>query len=198
MPFNKEAGLIMLLTLSEVLDELAIPHFLIQGTALGAYRDHGFVPTERDIDIGILIEHFAPRVGDICKALLDRNIEVETWHRHYPFAFCHTIVAYCQGAKADLVGLMKHNGQRFTCTPNDPVNVPEPYAIVHKAELLENYQTVEMFGKTFTIPCPIEEYLATEYGPGWKTPADDHVSRSRVYDYLKGLPDDFYSTIPVA
>lgn len=183
--FNREKAKQFMLLLGDVLDHLHIPFMLLQGTALGAYRDHDFVPTERDIDLGILIEYFAPAVPEIAAELIRRGIEVETWHRHRPWKFCHTLVAYADGAKADLVGLMKWKLKRFTVTPDDPVNVLEPYAIVHPSALLERYQQVELFGRQWHVPRPIELYLEREYGEEWRTPAEDHVSRTRVYDFLK-------------
>ena len=192
--FDPIAGKKLLLDLANVLESLHIKFFLIQGTALGAYRDKGFVATERDIDLGVLIENFAHRTGDIVKALVDKNIEVETWHRHSPFKFCHTIVAYIKGAKADIVGFHKYKDKRFTCTPDDPVNVLEPYALVHDAVLLEQYQPVELFDRTFNVPCPIEDYLLCEYGLNWKTPAEDHISRTRIYNYVADLPNEYLNT----
>lgn len=183
--FNRTHGRELLLTLGDTLDKLRIPFFLIQGTALGAVRDGDFVPTEKDIDIGVLIEHLAPNVGDIARELLRSNIEVMTWNRHRPFNFCHTIVAKVDGAKADIVGFLPWEGNRFVTTPDDPVAVPEPYCIVHPAELLETYEKVELFGRKWNIPRPIEQYLWREYGPDWKTPKEDHISRTRIYHYLK-------------
>ena len=158
---DHEQGKVFLLEVADILDRLSVPFFLMQGTALGAYRDKGFTPTERDIDIGILIENF--RAGDICKALVDRNYAVETRDRHSPFCFAHTIVVYKGGIKADLVGLHKWDGYRFTNTPDNPVEVLEPYCIVHIATLLENYQRIELFGREFLIPSPIEDYLRPDF-----------------------------------
>jgi hypothetical protein len=194
--FDRCAAERFLHLLADTLDGLRVPFFLMQGTALGAWRDGNFVPTERDVDLGILIEDFD--AASICEVLIRRNVEVETWRRHSPFHFCHTIVAYTAGAKADLVGLHRWKDRRFTCTPDDPVNVLEPYAIVHDAALLETYQPVRLFGRTFNVPSPIETYLGREYGPHWRTPADDHISRSRIYRYLttEGMPDDFFAARP--
>ena len=181
MLMDHDAGRVALLELAGLLDSLSTPHFLIQGTALGAYRDHGFTPTERDIDIGILQEDFRPRFGDIAKALCDRGYEIESWS--LPFDECRTLVVRLHGVKADLVGLMRRGAERFTACPVH-VSIPEPYAIVHAAQLLESYETVQLFGREFRVPCPIEQYLLMEYGPDWRTPADDHVSRTRVYGYV--------------
>lgn len=203
MKMDKEKGRLLLLHVADILEELNIPFFLMQGSALGAYRDKGFVSNEKDIDIGILIENFD--AASIAGSLVQRNIEVETWHRHAPFSFCHTIVAYYPGfqrgsdnsAKMDIVGLHLWKDKRFTCTPYDPREVLRPYAIVHDRELLENYQQIEIFGRTFNIPSPIETYLVREYG-NWKTPREDSISKTRIYNYLKseGMTFEYFNTKP--
>lgn len=185
MSFDRVVAREFLLTLDSILNSLSLPYFLTQGTALGAYRDKDFVPTERDIDLGFLAEDWKDVVGELVKRLLEENIEVETRYRHAPFSYCHTVVAYVPGAKADLVSWhVSLNGRdRFALAPNDPINVPRPYAIVHPRGLLEQRQEVKLFDRVFQIPSPIDTYLEREYGPGWTTPRDDHVSRSRVYGY---------------
>lgn len=191
---NHEKGRNFLLEVSGILDALKIPYFLLQGTALGAYRDKGFTPTERDIDIGILIENFD--AGEICKSLINANYAVETRDRHSPFCFAHTIVVYKDGIKADLVGLHRWGRYRFTNTPDNPEEVLTPYCIVHEARLLETYELVYLFGRTFQVPRPIEEYLATEYGNDWRTPKEDHVSRTRVYRFLDKVPKELFYVRP--
>lgn len=195
---DHEKGKHFLLEISGILDNLLIPYFLLQGTALGAYRDRGFTPTERDIDIGILIEHF--KAGEICKALIEANYAVETRDRHSPFCFAHTIVVYKDGIKADLVGLhqatIAGKRYRFTCTPDNPREVLEPYCIVHQADRLENYEKVSIFGKTFNVPSPIEDYLLLEYGKDWRTPKEDHESRTRVYGFLNQIPRELFHVRP--
>lgn len=182
MFMDHDAGRMALVELAGILDSLHVPHFLIQGTALGAYRDKGFVPTERDIDIGVLQEHLQPSFGAIAHILCDRGYEIESWA--LPFQHCRTLVVRMHDVKADIVGMMQWQNKRFTACPVHHT-IPKPYAIVHSAEMLETYQTVELFGRTFNIPSPIEQYLEREYGTGWRTPQDDHISRTRIYNFLQ-------------
>lgn len=166
---------------ADLLDRLGVPFFLMQGTALGAVRDGGFVPTEKDIDLGILQEDFGPAVYALQRGLHKRGCDTEIFVR--PFTRPRTLVAWMDGAKVDFVGLARWKSWRFTATPVRPW-VAEPYALVHEAALLETYQEVEMFGRRWRVPSPVEEYLLREYGEGWHTPKNDHMSRTRVYDFL--------------
>jgi len=184
---NAENSRKCLLEVAEILDDHAVPFFLIQGTALGAYRDKGFTPTERDIDFGVLIEDLAPQAPALVETFVRNQFQIETYH--LPFQECRTIVAWKYGVHVDIVGFMPWKDKRFTYSPVHP-SVTDPYAIVHQKELLENYEPVELFGRTFQVPSPIEAYLQTEYGKDWRIPADDCVSRLRVYGFLEqeGVP----------
>lgn len=180
--FDHHKAKIALFDVAHFLDSLEIPFFLLQGTALGAYRDKQFVPHEKDIDIGILQENLLPHVGTIIKNFVDLGCEVESWAK--PFDFCRTLVIRYNDTKIDIVGMLKWGEKRYTACPVHP-SIKQPYAIVHDAQLIENYQQVEMFDKLFNVPSPIEDYLQLEYGPDWRTPKDDHISRTRVYDFLR-------------
>lgn len=190
-PMDFEAGKKCLLEIADILDNISVPFFLMQGTALGAYRDKGFTPTERDIDFGILYEIFRDAAPLMCHQFVAHHFEIETIHR--PFGPCRTLVVKKHGWKADLVSFAVWKEDRWASAPIDPVNVPKPYCIVHPRERFETYEQVELFGKVFDVPSPIEGYLEAEYGPDWRTPKEDHISRTRVYDYLtkNGIPDGY-------
>lgn len=187
---DHDKGKALLLAITDVLDRLKVPYFLMQGTALGAYRDGGFTPTERDIDLGILQEH----LGDVTALAIETHLHqlgCDTECLLAPFSRPRMIVAWSDGAKADLVSWTRWRDRRFIATPIRPW-ITEHYCIVHEAALLENYEEVELFGRRFRVPSPVETYLEREYGPTWHIPADDHISRTRVYDFLKteGVPLD--------
>lgn len=181
MTFDRVAARHLLLKLADILDVCEVPFFLMQGTALGAYRDKDFTPTELDIDFGILQEHLNEKVDILLPTLLKNNFDVVAITR--PFTKVRTLVARAGWIHADLVGFSRWNGKRFACSPDEPKHVLKPYAIVHEANLLETYQSLEFFGRTFRVPNPIETYLRREYDD-WKTPREDHESRTRVYDFV--------------
>lgn len=184
---DHEAGRCCLLGLANALEAVGVEYFLIQGTALGAVRDGGFTPTEQDIDLGVLYEEF--RADLLLEELGRRGFAVECVTA--PFTRVRTIVARRDGAKADIVSFARWGERRFAATPVLDWII-RPYAIVHEAALLERRQEVEMFGRRFQIPSPVETYLEREYGLDWRIPAEDHVSRARVYDFLalEGVPLD--------
>lgn len=172
----------VLLEVADVLDSLGVPFFLMQGTALGAYRDGGFTPTERDIDFGVLAEDLANAALALARSLVVRGYDVEVFTQ--PFSRPRMVVAHRSCAKVDIVGWMRHRDLRFVATPIRDY-MGEPYCLVQQAADVEPpYDTVELFGRSFAVPAPIEEYLEREYGD-WRTPREDHVSRTRVMRFLE-------------
>jgi hypothetical protein len=199
---NHDVGRQCLLEVAYILDDIRLlynikmpyelPYFLMQGTALGAYRDKGFVPTERDIDIGILQEHLQPIAPTLLAIMLSKGFDVECFTM--PFNRPRTIVGFKQYrsdidgkmyvAKVDIVGMTRWKDKRFTATPVRSY-IDQPYCLVHDAEILENTIHITLFGRSFYIPSNIEVYLEREYGTDWRTPTDDHVSRTREYNYIE-------------
>lgn len=189
MSMDFDDGKRLLLKTADILDTLGVPFFLIQGTALGAYRDNGFTPTEADIDFGVLQEDLAPVVVPLVTQLIEQDYQIETFS--LPFHRVRTIVAWKYGIHVDIVGFLRWQDKRFGHSPVHPT-VIEPYAIVHESKMLEVYQVVAAWGRAFLVPKPIEQYLALEYGDDWRTPRLDHVSRTRIYDFVEkeSIPHD--------
>jgi len=187
---DREAGKRLLFEIADILEQFGVGYFLMQGTALGAYRDRGFTPTEKDIDVGLLQEHFTPISGQLAAHFIQCGYETETVS--LPFRKCRTLVVKGIGAKADIVSFIRWKDKRFASSPRNP-HVLKPYSIVHDASVLENYETVELFGRTFNVPSPIETYLEREYGTDWRTPREDHISRTRIYDFVSQnrMPADY-------
>lgn len=178
---NHEEGRNFLLRLGNALDVAHTPFFLMQGTALGAVRDGGFTPTERDIDVGILMEHFQAPL--LLRRLCEAGFQVSTQNRNRN-GLTHTIVCWFGNVHADVVGWLRWGDERFACAPND---VDPHYCIVHPALLIERLESLSLFGRQWFVPSPHEDYFTREYGPDWRTPRDDHVSRARVYGHLESL-----------
>ena len=186
---DKVIGKQIMLELGELLDTAHIPFFLMQGTCLGAVRDGGFVPTEKDIDFGFLQENMNMASDSLVPILTRKGYDLELVVA--PFTRVRTIVAIKQGIKVDMVSFSRWKDKRFASTPIRDW-LKEPYCIVHEAELLENYDIVAMFGREWYVPQHPSLYLEREYGPDWKVPKEDHISRTRIYDYLnkEKIPND--------
>lgn len=61
----KRNGLAMLAKADEVFSSMCIKAFLTYGALLGAYRDHGFISYDPDIDLGILADDVPENIHQI-------------------------------------------------------------------------------------------------------------------------------------
>lgn len=193
---DKENGKKLLLEFAEILDEYGIPFFLIQGTALGAYRDGGFTPTEKDIDLGYLIEELASPARFVSH-LIDEGYEVQTFN--LPFTKPRMMTARKYGCRIDFTGYIKWKDKRFASRTFDERQLPE-LTIVHEAKILESSISFHLFGRKFPLFFHIEEYLRLTYGKDWETPNENHAlmeSTVCVRDFMKNenIPYDLLENL---
>lgn len=153
----------------EVTENMPCNFFLMQGTALGAYRDQAFIPYHFDIDLGVLHE-------DMDVSALDTKFRRMGYERTWvkkPFNTNHGLKLDKEGIHVDIGGWQKHNGFRYLTS-----SIKE-YCIVQPASYIETYETVVFLGRRLLVPHPVEAYLEIEYGSDWRTPKDDSKSKSR-------------------
>ena len=178
-PLNPVIAKDVLFEVADILDEGGLPFFLICGTALGAHRDKGFVPSDNDIDLGYLIEDMTWMIKTITSRFESAGFGVShvlqgTTDKRETRAFC----VDKSGVHVDLVGWSKNRNDRYIMASS------KNRALVHPAGVIENPSPVVMFGRTFMMPSPHETYLRHEYGPDFMTPRPDyHKSSSRISNY---------------
>jgi len=178
-PLNPVIAKGILFEVADILEEFNLPFFLICGTALGAYRDRGFVPSDNDIDLGYLIEDMTGNIDAIISGFESAGFGVShvlrgTTDKRETRAFC----VDKSGVHVDLVGWSKNRNDRYIMASS------KNRALVHPAKVIENPSPVIMFGRTFMMPAPHETYLHHEYGPDFMIPRPDyHKSSSRISNY---------------
>jgi len=181
----------LLLECTNILDSIGLKSFLMYGTALGAYRDKGFTPTESDIDIGFLTEQFIPKVPVLMDQLIRNGYEVHALIK--PFNRCWAIKARKNNIGVDFVSFTIWTDQVHGDNVRFCVSTLAEFSGVYQRPMLEEYETVEIFsfGNVFLVPSPIEKYLELEYGENWGIPQHDHIQRTRVNQFRasRGIPD---------
>lgn len=177
---NESDGRLCLFEAANVLEDARVPFFLAYGTALGAYRDKGFTPTEIDIDLGVLSENLVPRAGRLINDFSNTGWEV--WGVVRPLNRCWALKLWKRGVGVDLIGFSSYREQRFNPTACGD------WCYVYPARMIEHQSSLEMFGRSFCAPSDMPSYLEYEYGEGWRTPAPDFSHRSRIDGYVTGIP----------
>lgn len=170
----------LLFDVADVLEMCGVRMFLQCGTALGAHREHGFIEWDKDVDVAVMYEEAFGKWEDITKALKEKGYAVKVIS--LPLSHPRVLkVSKGKDAHVDVVGLVLDGGMRV-CQ-----STYQPYALAVPDKLYRPGAYVEMYGKQFWVPSPIEQYLELHYGAGFMTPNKrDTKSRCRINKYELG------------
>lgn len=160
--------------LTNKLEAEKISYFCAYGTALGFYRDGGFIAHDEDSDIAILQDKFD--INQIQKIASEIGATVE---RKFYYEGELAEVAFClDGVQIDLflckdypqgqgsLYFVELDGVKYpTDRHRSVILTVNPKVQATKSVTLKN-------GYKFKIPANAVEYLSAVYGPGWKTPDD--------------------------
>lgn len=123
---------------------LDIDYFWVAGTCLGFYRDGGYIPKDKDIDIGIFC-------NDEKFMLLVERLEglgfvnIPQGGKPQWFIRDNILLDVC---RIDIFARLRF----FTPT------------------FFKAFDVITYNGRIYKIPHPVEKYLEHCYGPGWKIP----------------------------
>jgi len=126
------------------------------GTALGIYRDDGFIAHDTDLDFAVLVE------SDISDEIIEAMKGFELVYKVFDDNKVHQVVFVDKGNKRCLVDVELYYIDDTHMTHYKPEGIIK----------LKKYQSFEHKFKDMAVrlPYPIEDYLTERYGE-WKTPA---------------------------
>ncbi|MHA1150986.1 MAG: LicD family protein [Promethearchaeota archaeon] len=131
----------------DICKELGITFFLLQGTCLGFYRDGGFIPGDGDIDLYVKCSK---------KKLIKLFEECEK-RQIYPEKNCFSNVF--ENAKGEEINRHLKVGSYWIDCYFKMLDDRKMFMI--------KTDKVEVFGRTFNCPHPVDAYLTLEFG-NWK------------------------------
>jgi phosphorylcholine metabolism protein LicD len=150
----------------DLLTELGIKHWLSAGTALGAYRDglsDEFLNRDTDIDVGVL---GSDTLGQIVPAFENAGFKRV---RVYPV---QNLWAQCAMEKDSIL----FDIYFFNEHDEIVVNINEYGMMIKPRYMIQRLGELEIDGRTYPVPRPIESYLELRYGMDWKTPKKEKVA----------------------
>lgn len=189
----KRHGKAVLAHLAEVIERHQIPAFAAYGTLLGFVRDHGFVPNDDDIDLGILPGEWTP------KRLLKLLLEEEAG---FSFLFAFSYNGQVTELKLEYGGIpidfffYEDDGEKFFAGSYHyfpDVNYPAPNANSAQRVVeprIEGLDKIDVFGLKFPVPANTEYVLEKLYG-NWRVP--DSNWNDNKHPGIEDLPGFAYS-----
>lgn len=133
----------MLFKFDDVCKELGIKYYLLQGTCLGFYRDHGFIPG--DLDIDLFVDCDKEKIITLFKKLEEEKLyPKDTFSNKFKNAPGEELNRHVLsgGNWIDVYFKMLDNRKRFMIESNK----------------------VRFEDRTFNCPFPVEDYLTLEFG----------------------------------
>lgn len=161
---NAQHALGNLVDLRFALEALGARPFLVDGTLLGAVREGGFIAHDTDTDLGLFAEELD--VDAMEAAALDCGFRIKhrlgTPERGFQWSLRRDSV------KTDVFVYYRANGRRFHAAWTEKLTVPVRYTY-------DDFELARLrfLGTEFWAPADPEAFLATKYGPDWRTPVTD-------------------------
>ena len=157
---NTSQALRNLVDVRDALEAVGARPFLVDGTLLGAVRDGGFMPHDKDTDLGLFAEDFRP---DLADAIVARGFRIKhqlgTPERGWQWSFVRS------GVKTDLFVYYADGKCRFHAAWWQKLSVPIRYSYVDFG-----LARLAFLGETFWAPENPEAFLLQKYGADWRTP----------------------------
>lgn len=168
----RKNGVAVLKHLADVFSRYEIPAYATYGTLLGFVRDSGFIPTDDDVDVGILPGEWTP------SKLLPVLLNEEGFDFVFAFSYegrVSEFKLFYLGVPVDFFfyddmgdSFKAHAYYYFPSAvyPNDKANTAKMIVEPRVTDL----KKIDIFGMEFPVPSDSERVLAQLYGADWRIP----------------------------
>ena len=157
----------------EVFTELNIQYWLEYGTLLGAIRNNSFLKHDDDIDIGVFLHDYTPKIDEIFKKYGFKKtreflIDNGAYGREQSFEI--------YGVNVDIFYFTKKSSNKAYCHIFLPLpgksrikTIQEKGGLIPREELstIEDIIYIDFLNKKYPAPFPTKKHLQDEYGEYW-------------------------------
>lgn len=171
---NKIPKHVALANMARFLDEAGLPYFLDGGTLLGLIRDLKLIPWDTDVDLSM----DSTTAQKLLQLINDKRV---------PFKMSARTFSPRLDSRPELWRSLKYenpNVRVFKCNVSGvPVDIIVRYTdgVYHycslwnrtrrvRSDIITPYKSMRFPIGVFSVPARPHEFLASIYGPNWKTP----------------------------
>lgn len=170
---------------ADILDELGLTYFIDSGTLLSAYRDNTINIYDHDIDVRIFrAEVDQDKEDQLVKKLWEKGFRLIVSSDPRQIGAGHPMGT---GVNLDLKFCEYDDKDVWYYCWKEPDPIPAVH--LYPRRFFENMTTINLLGKEYSCPSPIEEYIVWHYGEDWrefKVRAEDAEETDMTWDYMKG------------
>lgn len=148
------------LKICDILDELKVNYFLQTGILLGAIRDRDLIKWDWDIEISVFSEEFISKIDQVNVSLKQAGFKILNVNRTKT------------DSKIDFIGKFPEEVTGYTIFSWNYSKIKNVYwrrEFSVPEKFLNNFSSIEFFGRKFYCPINPKEYLRFAYG-NWEQP----------------------------
>jgi len=170
---------------ADTLEGMGAKYFIDSGTLLSAYRDKDINIYDHDVDVRILPNEVPQeRTSELVKRLWDAGF-------YY--------IAQNMGDRAELICLMEiekaitmldlkfafQDGKYvwvYVWGCNSAIAREDPRVHCYPSHFFQKLETIELLGREYPCPSPVEDYLVYHYGNNWRE-FKERADQEEMTDY---------------
>lgn len=170
----KKYGLEMLVAADKALSSLGIKAFLTYGALLGAYRDHGFISYDPDIDLGILSDEAKEEMHETMRkagfALMKQIVVAgsgQVAEETYIYKKLHLDIFFYMSEGDDLYSIIqrKHETKDWK-----EANVTDGFPCDRSYVPMTDFERRDFLGLKVYMPVKTDQWLRDIYSDSYMTP----------------------------
>ena len=162
----KDAQVVLEAT-ADILEGMGAEYYLDSGTLLGAFRDKGgFISYDHDVDLRVLPGQIQDsQMSDFVRKLWEAGFRVMI--QNYG-GRAELICMHENTVMLDLKFAFKDQNLLWIYCWNQPYSIEAPRVHAYPVKFFKVLSSIELAGRKYPCPDPVEGYIEYHYGKDWK------------------------------